>query len=284
MRVTAEVTPHHLLLTDELVAQLRPGLQGQPAAADRGRRRGAARGAGRRHDRRRRHRPRPARRRGQGLRVGRGGHGDDRAGDGALGRRRPPWSTPACSTGPASPSGCRPRPPRIGRLAGHGRPLEAGSRPTSSWSTRRRGAWSTRARWRRRSRNTPYAGRELPGRVVATFLRGGRHGAGRRARRTGRRPGTAGRCARDPGRGRADPRGADPAGLARHVDGLAAQGRRRQTRELGLPPLPPTPDDPGAALTEDADGVYVSQHDRGRLARPDHRPRPRRAQRRDAWR
>ena len=33
--VTAEVTPHHLLLTDELVAQLRPGLQGQPAAAHR---------------------------------------------------------------------------------------------------------------------------------------------------------------------------------------------------------------------------------------------------------
>jgi hypothetical protein len=32
----------------------------------------------------------------------------------------------------------------------------------------------------------------------------------------------------------------------------------RQTRELGLPPLPPTPADPGAALTEDADGVYVS--------------------------
>ena len=34
--VTAEVTPHHLLLTDELVARLRPGLQGQPAAAHRG--------------------------------------------------------------------------------------------------------------------------------------------------------------------------------------------------------------------------------------------------------
>ena len=41
--VTAEVTPHHLLLTDELAATLRPGLQGQPAAAHRRRRRGAAR-------------------------------------------------------------------------------------------------------------------------------------------------------------------------------------------------------------------------------------------------
>ena len=34
-RVTAEVTPHHLLLTDELADGLRPRVQGQPAAADR---------------------------------------------------------------------------------------------------------------------------------------------------------------------------------------------------------------------------------------------------------
>ncbi|HYJ76018.1 MAG TPA: transporter [Kineosporiaceae bacterium] len=32
----------------------------------------------------------------------------------------------------------------------------------------------------------------------------------------------------------------------------------RQVRGLALPPLPPTPADPGAALTDDADGVYVS--------------------------
>ena len=36
--VTAEVTPHHLLLTDELVRSVRPRLQGEPAAAHRGRR------------------------------------------------------------------------------------------------------------------------------------------------------------------------------------------------------------------------------------------------------
>ena len=40
--VTAEVTPHHLLLTDDAGRDLRPGLQGQPAAAHRRRRRGAA--------------------------------------------------------------------------------------------------------------------------------------------------------------------------------------------------------------------------------------------------
>ncbi len=32
----------------------------------------------------------------------------------------------------------------------------------------------------------------------------------------------------------------------------------RQTTGLDLPPLPPTPADPGAALTEDTEGVYVS--------------------------
>jgi hypothetical protein len=41
---------------------------------------------------------------------------------------------------------------------------------------------------------------------------------------------------------------------------LAGWRRRaaRQTRELGLPTLPPTPVEPGAALTDDAEGVYVT--------------------------
>ncbi len=59
--ITAEVTPHHLLLDDGRLASY-DGVQGQPAAA-RGRRRGrAAPGAGRRGHRLRGHRPRPARR------------------------------------------------------------------------------------------------------------------------------------------------------------------------------------------------------------------------------
>ncbi|HJR37631.1 MAG TPA: dihydroorotase, partial [Nocardioidaceae bacterium] len=64
------------------------------------------------------------------------------------------------------------KPAQIGRLAGHGRPIQPGAPanvvlydpahthvvdPTETASL---------------SRNTPYAGRELPGRVVATFLRG----------------------------------------------------------------------------------------------------------------
>lgn len=63
-------------------------------------------------------------------------------------------------------------PARIGRVEGHGRPLAAGE-PANLvlWDpsvTRRVDAADSVSL----SRNTPYAGRELPGRVVATFLRG----------------------------------------------------------------------------------------------------------------
>jgi dihydroorotase len=64
------------------------------------------------------------------------------------------------------------RPAQIGRLPGQGQPLTAGSPanlvlidPDATWTvdpTQSAG----------RSRNTPFAGRELPARVVATFLRG----------------------------------------------------------------------------------------------------------------
>jgi dihydroorotase len=64
------------------------------------------------------------------------------------------------------------RPARIGRLSGHGQPLVAGAPanlvlldPAARWVVDPRQSAS-------RSRNTPYAGRELPARVVATFLRG----------------------------------------------------------------------------------------------------------------
>ena len=81
--VTAEVTPHHLLLTHDLLVVLRPGLEGQPAAAARGGRPRAARGARRRHHRRGRHRPRAARAARQGARLRRRVARDARAGDGA---------------------------------------------------------------------------------------------------------------------------------------------------------------------------------------------------------
>lgn len=64
------------------------------------------------------------------------------------------------------------RPARIGRLDGHGRPLEVGE-PANlvlvDPTARRTVEPSELAS---RSANTPYAGMDLPGRVVATFLRG----------------------------------------------------------------------------------------------------------------
>jgi dihydroorotase len=63
-------------------------------------------------------------------------------------------------------------PARIGGLAGHGRPLEVGE-PANVTLVDPRGSWTVEAaELRSRSRNTPYAGRELPAAVVATFLRG----------------------------------------------------------------------------------------------------------------
>ncbi|MBV9820713.1 MAG: dihydroorotase [Actinobacteria bacterium] len=64
------------------------------------------------------------------------------------------------------------RPAAIGRLAGHGRPIAVGEPanltlvdPTESWVV-------DPAELASLSRNTPFAGRRLPGRVLATFLRG----------------------------------------------------------------------------------------------------------------
>ena len=64
------------------------------------------------------------------------------------------------------------RPAAIGRLDGHGRPLAPGE-PANRllWDPTSR-ATVDPAALASRSRNSPYAGRELPGRVVATFLRG----------------------------------------------------------------------------------------------------------------
>ena len=64
------------------------------------------------------------------------------------------------------------RPARIGRVAAHGRPLAVGEPANvvlyDPAATRTVVPGDTASL----SRNTPYAGRELPGRVVATFLRG----------------------------------------------------------------------------------------------------------------
>ncbi len=64
------------------------------------------------------------------------------------------------------------RPAQIGRVADHGRPLAVGE-PANVTLVDPAGTWSVDpGRLASLSHNTPYAGRELPARVVATFLRG----------------------------------------------------------------------------------------------------------------
>ena len=136
--VTAEVTPHHLLLTDELAVGYDPVFKVNPplrTAADVAELQARA---GRRHHRLRGHRPRPAPGGGQGDRVGGGGLRHDRAGDRAargaaghgrhraagLGRRRRPDVGPP---GPDRPAGRARR-----------RRSRSAARPTSPCTTRRR--------------------------------------------------------------------------------------------------------------------------------------------------
>jgi dihydroorotase len=69
------------------------------------------------------------------------------------------------------------RPAAIGRLDGggpraHGRPLTPGEPANLLLLDPGTRAVVDPAALASRSRNSPYAGRELPGRVVATFLRG----------------------------------------------------------------------------------------------------------------
>jgi dihydroorotase len=64
------------------------------------------------------------------------------------------------------------RPAVIGRLDGHGRPLAPGEPANLLLLDAATRATVDPATLASRSRNSPYAGRELPGRVVATFLRG----------------------------------------------------------------------------------------------------------------
>src|SRR5687768_3624744 len=64
------------------------------------------------------------------------------------------------------------RPAAIGRLTSHGRPLAPGEPANLLLLDPSSRATVDPAALASRSRNSPYAGRELPGRVVATFLRG----------------------------------------------------------------------------------------------------------------
>ena len=86
---TAEVTPHHLVLTDEAVRSLDPNVKMNPPLRADGDRRALDRGASRRHDRLRRDRPCAALARGEGGAVRGGAVRRHRARDGVRGAEHP---------------------------------------------------------------------------------------------------------------------------------------------------------------------------------------------------
>jgi dihydroorotase len=170
-QVTAEVTPHHLLLTDELVAGYDPVYKVNPPL------RTAADAAALR----------------QALADG---TIDCVATDHAphpLEDKETEWAAAAfgmtgletalrvvqeamVETGLLDWAGVADRmsarPAAIGRLAGHGQPLAAGAPASLVLYDPAPREVVDPATHASRSRNTPFAGRTLPGRVVATFLRG----------------------------------------------------------------------------------------------------------------
>jgi len=171
-RVTAEVTPHHLLLTDEQVASYDPVYKVNPplrTASDVAALRGALAD----------------------------GTIDCVATDHAphpLEDKETEWAAAAfgmtgletalrvvqeamVETGLLDWAGVADRmsarPAAIGRLAGYGEPLAPGSPASLTLYDPEPRAVVDPALHASRSRNTPFAGLVLPGRVVATFLRGG---------------------------------------------------------------------------------------------------------------
>ncbi len=169
--VTAEVTPHHLLLTDELAATYDPIFKVNPplrSAAD--------------------------------VEAVRAGLADGTIDIVATDHAPHPhedkdceWSAAAfgmlgletalsvvqqtmVDTGLLDWAGVAQRmsakPAEIGRLAGHGRPVSVGEPANLVLYDPEARRVVDSSETASLSRNTPYAGRELPGRVVATFLRG----------------------------------------------------------------------------------------------------------------
>ncbi len=170
--VTAEVTPHHLVLTTDLLVGYDPRLQGQPSAAADGGRRGAAGRPRRRHDRRRRDRPRAARPARQGARLRRRGLRHARARDCPVGGERG-----ARAPGPARLGRRRARhvdgnPARIGGLAAQGRSLCEGEPAHLTLVDPDREVTVDATTSRSRSRNNPWHGRTCRGAVEATVHAG----------------------------------------------------------------------------------------------------------------
>ena len=126
IRATAEVTPHHLVLTDEAVRSLDPNVKMNPPLGAEDDRQGARRGAPRRDDLLRRHRPRATRAAREGGAV-RGGsvrrHG---ARDGVLGALHAPRRAGARLAGDAPRADVRRPGPRLRARRAEDRSRRAG--------------------------------------------------------------------------------------------------------------------------------------------------------------
>ncbi len=171
-RVTAEVTPHHLLLTDECAVGYDPVFKVNPplrTGADVEALRDALAVRGDRH---RGDRPRAARQPGQGNRVGQRQARHARSADGAVGGGRRPW----CGTGLLDWRGVArvmsENPARIGGLADQGRPIAVGEPanlmlldPAATWTVRGAGLASLLGQHAVRGRDI--AGRGVAGRSCA---------------------------------------------------------------------------------------------------------------------
>ena len=168
-RVSAEVCPHHLLLTDEDVRGLDSRFKMNPPLADRGRPPGAGGGAARRHDRLRRHRPRAARAHEKEVpfeQAPMGTTGLETAFAALLHRAGAAGRARARDGGRADERGRRAV--RTADAADRGRsspPTSASSTSTPSWIVGERGYES-------RSANCCFAGRRLQGRVLLTVAAG----------------------------------------------------------------------------------------------------------------
>ena len=171
VRVTAEVTPHHLVYTHDDLVTYDTNFKVNPPLRTRRGSRCAAGGGRRRHDRRDRHRPRSPRGGGEGIGVRPVAAGHDRTRNGAR-RGVDPSGVPGSDHRVA-----RDRAMSVdARRASWARPVTAvrsspGVPPT--WcSSIPPSAWTVEPPFASRARNSAFTGAELTGRVRSTMLHG----------------------------------------------------------------------------------------------------------------
>ena len=169
LAITCEATTHHFTLTHANCATYDPVFKVNPPLRTADDVAAVKRGAGRRRRRLHRHRPRPARARHQGAALRRGAARDARPRDGA--GPGPHRTRPRDRAGrrsavvEAGRHHRRRRPARPSRSSRATRPTSPCSTPTEEWTVDATAMQS-------RSRNTPYAGRRVRGRVRHTILEG----------------------------------------------------------------------------------------------------------------